>query len=37
MVEASFFGMGIIIAAYLPDFDVAGIEGKMFRPNGTRQ
>ncbi|PQV62687.1 cobalt-zinc-cadmium resistance protein CzcA [Abditibacterium utsteinense] len=34
MVKPSIFGIGIIIAAYLPILTLQGIEGKMFRPMG---
>ncbi len=34
MVKPSLFGIGIIIAAYLPILTLEGIEGKMFRPMG---
>jgi cobalt-zinc-cadmium resistance protein CzcA len=34
MVKPSLFGVGIIVAAYLPILTLQGIEGKMFRPMG---
>lgn len=34
MVKPSIFGIGIIIAAYIPILTLQGIEGKMFRPMG---
>ena len=34
MVKPSIFGIGIIVAAYLPILTLQGIEGKMFRPMG---
>lgn len=34
MVKPSLFGIGIIVAAYLPILTLQGIEGKMFRPMG---
>jgi cobalt-zinc-cadmium resistance protein CzcA len=34
MVKPSIFGVGIIVAAYLPILTLQGIEGKMFQPMG---
>ena len=34
VLKPAVFGMGIIIAAYLPILTLVGIEGKMFRPMG---
>jgi cobalt-zinc-cadmium resistance protein CzcA len=34
VVKPSLFGMGIILAAYIPILALVGIEGKMFRPMG---
>ncbi len=34
VIKPAAFGMGIIIAAYLPILTLSGIEGKMFRPMG---
>jgi cobalt-zinc-cadmium resistance protein CzcA len=34
VLKPAIFGMGIIIAAYLPILTLSGIEGKMFRPMG---
>jgi len=34
VLKPAIFGMGIIIAAYIPILTLVGIEGKMFRPMG---
>jgi len=34
VLKPALFGMGIIIAAYIPILTLVGIEGKMFRPMG---
>ncbi len=34
VIKPAAFGMGIIIAAYIPILTLTGIEGKMFRPMG---
>jgi len=34
VIKPAAFGMGIIIAAYIPILTLSGIEGKMFRPMG---
>ena len=34
VLKPAIFGMGIIIAAYLPILTLVGVEGKMFRPMG---
>ena len=34
VIKPATFGMGIIIAAYIPILTLTGIEGKMFRPMG---
>jgi cobalt-zinc-cadmium resistance protein CzcA len=34
VLKPAVFGMGIIIAAYIPILTLAGLEGKMFRPMG---
>ena len=34
VLQPAIFGMGIIIAAYIPILTLTGVEGKMFRPMG---